>query len=266
MTPTMTDLTVLVNTSDGYADCWDPFFRLFSDYWRNCPYPIVLNTETRDYAFAGLDITATKIASGASRRLSWSECLGRCLGTMSTPYVLYLQEDYFLESPVRGEWIENFLGVLRAGRADVIRLMECDGSGPWHPTADETLWAVDQKARYRIALQAGLWRKTTLQGSLRQHESAWQLEGFGSERARRRRGEIVLAAARDRFHGPGLEVFPYQPTGVIAGKWERSIVEPLFAAHAIEVDFSRRGFYDSTERLVKPPLRKRLADRVRSLL
>lgn len=259
------DLTVLVNTSDGFSDCWTPFFDLMARYWPDCPYPIQLNTETLGYSHPHFAIVATMVAAASTRRRTWSECLADCLARIDTPYVLYLQEDFFLEAPVRADWIEIFMATMRAGRADVIRLMECDGSGPWTPTEDPALWMVDQNARYRIALQAALWRKSTLQKSLRAHESGWQLEGFGSTRARRRLDEKVLCAARDRFHGPGREIFPYVPTGVVNGKWERAVVEPLFARHGFNVDFSRRGFFDATATGRKGPLLKRVTDRCRSL-
>ena len=266
MTSAERDLTVIVNTSDGFSDCWAPFFDLMSVYWPDCPYRIHLNTETIDYAHPAFDIVATRVGEGAPRRLTWSECLAACLGQVATPYVLYLQEDYFLEAPVRADLIETFLGAMRDGRADVIRLMECDGSGPWHATDDPLLWEVDQYARYRIALQAALWRKSTLQAALRAHETAWQLEGFGSARARRNRRDKVMCAARDRFHGEGREIFPYQPTGVVNGKWERTIVEPLFAKHGFHIDFERRGFFDPSVKGKRAPLLKRLSDRSRSWL
>ena len=56
----MNDVTVLVNTSDGFADCWQPFFKLFSTFWPDCPYPIVLNTETLDYSFEGVELRTVK--------------------------------------------------------------------------------------------------------------------------------------------------------------------------------------------------------------
>ncbi|MFM9834618.1 MAG: hypothetical protein ACKVOA_00770, partial [Methylophilaceae bacterium] len=73
------DLTIFVNTSDSFEDCWHPFFSLFARYWPNCPYPIVLNTETKDYSFKGLNIVCAKVAIGENRRLTWSECLERAL-------------------------------------------------------------------------------------------------------------------------------------------------------------------------------------------
>lgn len=262
----MQDLTILVNTSDNFEDCWIPFFTLFQRFWPDCPHPIVLNTETRDFAFAGLDIRCAKVAAGSDRKLTWSECLARCLDGIATPYILYLQEDYFLEAPVNAETIELFVAEMRAGHADVIRIMECGGAGPWHPTANPLLWQVDRKAQYRISLQAGLWRKTTLREQIREHESPWQLEVFGSARARRR-NDKVLCVNRDLFSETGKEILPYRPTGVISGRWERDIVEPLFARHGLEVDFSHRGFYDrATQPRTKRPMLNRLHDRLRSLL
>jgi hypothetical protein len=259
----MNALTVLVNTSDGFEDCWSPFFALFARYWPDCPYPVVLNTETKSARFGGLDLRCAQVALGATRRLSWSECLARCLDGITTPFVLYLQEDYFLEAPVQQQHLETFLDELLNDRADVIRLMECDGSGPWHPTGNPLLWAVDQRATYRIALQAALWRKSTLRAHLRAHESPWQLEVFGSARARRVR-DRVLCVNRDRFHGEGREIIPYRPTGIVKGQWERAIVEPLFAQHEIAVDFSQRGFYRPGAIGQRAPLTKRLSDRLRS--
>lgn len=263
----MEDLTILVNTSDSFEDCWEPFFTLFARYWPDCKYPVVLNTETKDFSYTGFDITSSRVARGETRRLTWSQCLARCLDQIETPYVFYLQEDYFLEAPVKTDILESLLSEMRSGKADVIRVMECGGSGPWHPTENPLLWEVDRRAKYRIALQAALWRRSTLRSHVRKHESPWQLEYFGSARARRRSDEKVLCVNRDLFHGAGKEVFPYTPTGVVSGKWERHVVEPLFASHNIDIDFSIRGFRDlNAAPRPKRPLLSRFADRIRSII
>ena len=86
-------LTVFVNTSDNFEDCWDPFFKLFCLYWPNCPYKIVLNTEKKDYKFEGLNITCSKVSSGEQGRLGWSECLERSIDQIAILYIFYIQED-----------------------------------------------------------------------------------------------------------------------------------------------------------------------------
>jgi hypothetical protein len=260
------DVTLLVNTSDGFEDCWDPFFALLQEHWPGCDWPIVLNTETLHYERPGLNIRCARTAADSARRPSWSECLMRCLEGVDTPFVLYLQEDYFLEAPVRVDALSGLVDLMRDGHADVIRVMECGGAGPWHPSGHPWLWEVDQQSPARISLQAGLWRREVLQRQLRRHESPWQLEVFGTGRARRRRGERVMCVNRDLFHGPGREILPYTPTGIVKGRWERHIVTELFARHGITMDFSRRGFTDENfTPAPRAPLLKRLADRVRSL-
>lgn len=261
------DLTILVNTSDNFEDCWEPFFKLFKKYWPDCPYPIVLNTEHKDYHYPGLNIRAAKVAEGQSTRLSWSACLAKCLEHIETPYIFYLQEDYFLERPVDEKHFEALMQFMRAGQADVIRVMECGGAGPWKPSQlSPLLWEVDQKAKYRISLQAALWKTSTLSSHVRLHESPWQLEGFGSARARRKK-ERVFCVNRDMFSHPEKEIFPYTPTGVVAGRWEKHVVEPLFAREGINMDFSKRGFYiNGLHPRKKAHIFKRITDRIRSLI
>lgn len=259
----MSDLTILVNTSDNFEDCWKPFFTLFQAYWPDCPYPIVLNTEHKDFSWPGLNVRAAKAATGSSRRLTWSECLANCLEGIDTPYVLYLQEDYFLEGTVKAEPIERLLGHMRNGEADVIRILECGGSGPWHPTQNEDLWAIDRQSKYLINMQAALWRKSVLRTSLRMHESPWQLEILGTRRARRRK-EKICCVNRDLYSGRGKEIIPYTATGVVAGRWARDIVVPLFDRHGIEVDYAKRGFYDPKVIRKKAPIWRRALDHLRS--
>ena len=109
------DLTIFVNTSDNFDDCWEPFFKLFSLYWPNCPYPIVLNTEKKDYNYQSLNITCSRVSAGESGNIGWSECLVRALDKIQTPYILYLQEDYFLEGPVRADVIVSLISDMRDG-------------------------------------------------------------------------------------------------------------------------------------------------------
>ena len=260
----MSDLTLLVNTSDNFEDCWAPFFTLFAKFWPDCPYEIVLNTEHKDFAWPGLNVRAARVAEGETRRLTWSECLARCLDGIDTPYILYFQEDYFLEAPVKVEQLEHMLDYLRRGEANVVRLLECEGSGPWHPQTNGDLWEIDRHSKYLIGLQAGLWNKVALRGNLRPHESPWQLEIFGSRRARRQLSG-VYCVNRERFSGPGKEILPYTATGVIGGKWARDIVVPLFERHGIAMDFDRRGFYErGAQPRKKAPIWRRVFDRLRS--
>lgn len=257
------ELTIFVNTSDNFEDCWDAFFKLFATFWPDCPFPIVLNTESKDYAYPGLNIHCTKVAQGEKRRLGWSECLMRALDGIHTPYILYLQEDYFLEDSVRQDVISKLLGEIKSGNIAAIRLSGTDGIGPFYPAGSPLVFEVDKKAKWRLSLQAALWNKAILRSLVRKHESPWQLESYGSFRTRGLREKICcVAESNDKFDNG---IFPYRPTGVVAGRWVREIVEPLFHKHHISVDYTKRGFHSNIKRTKKRKfILARVWDRIRS--
>ncbi len=234
---------MLVNSSDGFEDCWVPFFTLLERYWKGLDAPILLNTENQSRTFDKLSVRCARAQSKYDRRLTWSECLAEALRQVETELVLYLQEDYFIEQPVDAELIQSLADLMRS-RPDIkhIGLTHFGSHPPFEPFRhDSRLWTISPKARYRVSTQAGLWRKDALQSILLPWENGWMFEIFGSIRAARG-ADLYLTVRRDTARPP----IYYQHTGIVKGRWSR-FVEPLFEREGIEVDFSRRGFWmDST--------------------
>ena len=243
-------LSILVNSSDHFDDCWEPFFQLFSIYWPTCDLPIFLNTETKDWAYPGLQIKCSQVQlrSAASGRLTWSECLLAGLDQLNTPLVLYLQEDYFIERAVNSELIYELSQVMMANsEIRHIGLTHFGSQGPFESTGDLRLWKISQYSRYRVSTQAGLWRVASLKSYLRPHENGWMFEIFGTRRAQRR-SECFLTLNRDAS-GPAPEpAIQYMHTGVLKGKWNPGI-PALFARHRISIDYGKRGMYRPRSRL-----------------
>jgi len=244
------DYTLFVNSTDSFADTWDPFFGLLAEYWPQSK-TVVLNTETASYCNEKVPIAATRVARSGEGRIPWGECMLRALDAIPTELFLYMQDDYFLCGTVNQGVIDEAVRVVESRGLDCLRLMECGGAGPWEPTDHDWFWRVDRHAKYRIALQAGLWTKTGMRKYLRAHESPWQMEIWGSKRAARTPGEI-WCVNRLLFEEELNPVIPYVPTGIVKGRWKRDAVEELFEQHGFDVDFAARGWYDPTD----PALRK----------
>jgi hypothetical protein len=242
--------TILVNTCDAFADCWDPFFKLLNCYWPSCDAPIILNTEVSCFNWPGLSLTASRVALGSARRLPWSERLLGCLEKIDPELVLYVQEDYFLKGQVAVGLIEEFATLMRTENIATVQLTPFGSNGRFRPAAHPLLWVVGERAPYRIALQAALWKKERLQFYLREHENPWQFEIFGTLRSWRT-ADSFYALNRDIFGCGVREVFPYVKTGIIKGQWYAPAVVELFRAHKIDVDFSRRGFFRERSRLLE---------------
>jgi hypothetical protein len=252
-------LSILVNSCDEFEDCWLPFFILFSKNWNNCKLKIFLNTETKSFSYKNLGIITTKVSINSDRKLSWSECLKLALEKINTKYILYLQEDYFLEYPVKEMLIYKLLKIMEDRDIDLLLLTKSDAL-----ESKDFIYEVKRKAKFRVSIQPGIWKTSYLKSSLRNHEDAWQFESYASRRSHKSQDKIFTV--NKNFFGLRKMVYPYKKTGITAGKWMEKIVVPLFKENKIDINFSIRGFYKPTDRNKKRKLLiNRIWDRIRSL-
>lgn len=254
---------ILVNTCDKFEDCWDPFFKLWSTYWPDCKGRLYLNTEYKDYSYPGLDITAVKGCEGRvpkGTRATWSQCLKWALEQMDEDIVLYMQEDYFLHSPVKNDLVEYYANLMRSNpEIRCIHLtdqsVESDGES-WYMNLD----VVQLDQRCRVSCQAALWYKEELLALLREQEDAWEFEEFGSMRSAVL-AHLYLCVSPNYVKKDVFEIIPYIFTGIVQGRWYEPTVE-LFAKHGIEMDWNRRGFLADAP---KKPFMDRVRYRLRKI-
>lgn len=257
--------SILVNSSDGFEDCWEPFFKLFQIYWPDNTAPIFLNTERKIWEYGDLNIICTQVEKKANieRRLTWSECLISALDLLETPLVLYLQEDYFLERRIDSALINQMADLMLTDlKIGHIGLTHFGSAGPFRQSSDSRLWEIAKNSRYRISTQAGLWRVDVLRSYLRAEENGWMFEIFGTRRAKNR-NDYFLTLNRDIYNPQVSPVIQYTHTGIIKGQWHEGMPD-LFHAHGINLDFDRRGFHkrkpwllskiDIGRKLIKNPI------------
>lgn len=237
------NFTIFVNSSDGFEDCWFPFFTLLKKQWPNCNIPILLNTEFKDFQYEGLNIICTKVHEGIlERKLTWSECLIRGLSKVNTPFILYMQEDYFLEQRVQYEIISSFLYKMDLNKdIKYIGLTDIGNYGPFKDFIEDSRLVIVGNNKYRISTQAALWDVCTLKSYVVPEENGWMFEIFGSIRAKKR-NDLFLTSNRKYFSRDNNAILYYVHTGVIKGKWHPS-VKQLFSENELDLDYSLRGFY-----------------------
>jgi hypothetical protein len=206
-----------------------------------------VNTERRRCERPDVDVRSTCVwPEGEAVPPTWSECLVRGLGRVSEPYVLYLQEDYFLRRPVREDVVAAALSVLRdEPRVGVVYLNNYGLDFRRVAARVDEFVEVLPPARYVLSAQAAIWRKDFLLSLARPWENAWMFEKFGSLRVRRG-GPAVLSIRPETMQDE--PPFDYVRTGIVKGRWNVECV-PLFAAQGIDVSFDRRGFYRDAGRL-----------------
>ncbi|RYG74982.1 hypothetical protein EON80_02180 [bacterium] len=200
-------LTVLVSSFDGFDACWPPFSHGMKRYWPGSP-PIRLLTNFKHYE----DGQVKALPVGADQ--GWSDNIRTALQSVETPFVLYIQEDYWLQSPVDSAKLGRFVDLMEEHGGNYLRLIPCpppDADSGFEPE----IGLIAAEAEYRTSLQAAIWRVETLRELLVAGESAWDFELVGTPRSRNLEG----------FWSVKTDAIDYLNSAIVKGRW----IRPAFA-------------------------------------
>lgn len=242
----MKKCTMLVNSCDAYSDTWYPLFKILNEEWQDRPYDIILNTESKKFDYGNMNIrTLSLFKEGEKDR--WGKRLIETLKRIDTPYVLMYLDDFFVKSPVNQSFLDKCIENLDKNEdVAVFSLMPTRGEN----IADNRFEGFErrpQDGEYRLNCQAAIWRKDILIKLIRPHENPWQWEILGNPRSR-----FVKEGFYSLIDGypPPFDYDLKGWTGLVRGKWVRTVVEPIFAKHGIEIDLEKRGVCDDPLSLI----------------
>ena len=238
-------ITIVVNSCDYYKDAWDPFFRLLKIQWPKCSnYRIILNTESQVYNCDFLNVET--ICGGQG--IPWAKRLKNVLSRITSEYVLYFLEDFFLMSPVSNESISQAFELMESDKLIGYIGLKYNKSHEFKDKSKEDftkpfLNKDDLVKVNRINSMTALWRKSWLESLIRVHETPWEFEKYGSIRSARTQEKVLII--NNKICPP---VFDYQVDfvygyGISGKKWLPKNKE-LFKKYGIIVDFNNLGFID----------------------
>lgn len=231
--------SILVTSCDKYEDAWKPFFELFHIMWPECPYPMYLNTETKEYSSDSVPVTALHPGSLTDKKgkdITWSKRLKEAVEQIDSEYILFFLEDFFFMSPVRGDVVDECIAWMeRDDKLGVVDFFhepyEAEGAvGEFSP--------VQRSYEYCVNAMSALWRKSFLLDIIREDENPWDFEFNGTYRWRRT-GMKIYTHRREYqsvFDYPNVPKYGY---GIFQGKWLWNN-KALFEKYGIEADFSKR--------------------------
>jgi|GEM_PF-592033 len=218
---------IVVSSCDKYSDLWNPFFTLFFRYWPDCPFPVYLVSNTKIFD----DHRVKTVPVGDDK--GWASNIKTIISSLGEEYILYMQEDYFLQSFVDTEKIKDLLEYMSVESVGSIRLI--GSPEPKHKHSNPFgLCEVKKKEQYRVSLQGSLWNKNILLCLLKDGESGWDMEREGSIRSNDLK-EVFLSTQRKR---PILDYYYY--TAIKKGMWMPGALR-LLRRENIKVDVSKRG-------------------------
>lgn len=226
------DVSVIVSSCDSFAACWSPLMHGFERYWPDGPSPIRLIVNRLLFEHPRTSVFATGADHG------WACNLRMALAATEQPFILYMQEDYWIDRAVDTALIDSYVNHFRDGRLDYLRLVPVP-PGTEACEFDDRIRLLAPQARYRTSLQAALWRKTVLIELLRDDESPWNFELVGNERSRAY-GHRFGSVRGKSLETTGAGNLSYVCTAINKGRWSTDAVR-YAAREGLQVDFGTRG-------------------------
>lgn len=222
------DFSILICSCDKYEDVWSLFFSFFNKHWGDCPYPLYLMTNEKEYSGSGV----TTVFTG--KESDWSSAFLKAVEQVGTKYILILMEDYFLLEKPNCDFIDQAVEYMRENGLSYLRLFP-------RPRPDNITSAIEgveigeiaRHSEYRVSLQAAIWDIDYLKRLIRPGESAWELEIKGTERSNEM-PDMLYSLVKEED-----TPVPYLCTAVVKGYWVKEAVE-LCRKNKVKIDLNKR--------------------------
>lgn len=198
-------VAVVVSSCDAFFDSWRPFAFFFRKYWGDCPFPVYLI------------VNELRIHSGFLRAITvgedrgWAANMQMALQQIQEPHVVYFQEDYFLNAPVRRDQLAADFAYALEREADSFCFRARSDLEAEFQQINERFGIVPLDSDGRTRCQVTLWKRDALLSVLRGDENAWEMESRGSERTR----EMLVLSYSTR-ENPAI---PYLMSAIVRGLW-----------------------------------------------
>lgn len=243
---------IIINTCDAYEDVWQLFFSAFKEYWPECAYKIVINTESKPFYLDHVNVTA-HASSLVGKPDKWGLRLKETLIACDSKYVTMLYDDFILEGKVNVKLIERCTHWLDCNQDTTVFYFT---HNPANVNIDDHRYehfdAIPQRGDYKLNSAPAVWRCDKLLNYIEDDDTPWAWEYFGSYRAYKN---------KEKFYSIKKEyenIYPYNygmGGAIYRGKWVGKIVIPLIEKYNLKIDVSQRGLADGVQQNNKRSLK-----------
>jgi len=180
------DITLLVGTCDKYSFLWKNFCILFDKYWdKSIQINKYFISETVGYNAYGFKT----ILPG---KIPYSDCLKYTISYFYTKYILWMQDDYFLQKTIDKSAFQYYMSIINNG---VDRFGIHEDSQFYHKIhLINNIYRIQQNSLYTVSMQASIWSKEFFKSCLIEigSENPWEFEINGSQRLNSSRIHNIL--------------------------------------------------------------------------
>ena len=160
------DIAFLVVSCDKYSDLWAPFFTLLDKYWKGIDYKIYLLSNYKEFKWPKINLI--KIGDD----VSYSDNLLKCIDLIKEDWILLWLEDLFLSRDVNQHKLDRIFEEFTKKNSGYLKIAP---DMPLSYTNSE-IGNLPKGIKYRSAIGATLYHKSTLRKLLIPRSSAWDID------------------------------------------------------------------------------------------
>ncbi|MDO5561326.1 MAG: hypothetical protein Q4G02_00940 [bacterium] len=214
------DLSILILSCDKYSDLWPYFAFFFDKYWLDCPCPIYLFSNEKDFKHQNIKNIKT------GKFIDWSTNLLKGLEQVKTKNVLILLEDELLDKTINNKEFQKTYVNLKNNCFNHCQI-KSNVDYPRDSIIKNNLGIINKGMPYSANV-IGFWNKDFLEKTLIAGESPWNFEIMGSYRVSYSDGIYFLP---DSFY--------HAINGVGKGEWFSEAVT-FCEKHGLIIDETKR--------------------------
>jgi hypothetical protein len=167
----VSSVALMITSCDAYKDCWKPMFFSLDKYWPDCEYPRYLVTNFDDDSSI-MNVNFVKV--GDDKR-SWCTLARRGLDVIGTDYVIFFQEDYWLNNPVNNAAIKQHIRYMEENGVDYLKI--CSDVLRDNYRIGESIYCENPlNIRYSFNTAMAIWRVAVIKELLIDGWSGWEFE------------------------------------------------------------------------------------------
>lgn len=166
----MAKVAIMITSCDAYQDCWEPIIYSLDKYWPDCEYPRYIVTNYKD-----AKLPNTTIVKVGDDHRSWCNLARMGMDAIPEEYVIYFQDDYWLNQRVNNEAIKRHVKYFEEKQLDFLKIY--DDMPRDNYRIDNSDYCENRpNIRYSINTAIAIWRKSTISKLMVQDWSGWEFE------------------------------------------------------------------------------------------
>lgn len=172
------DCTMLVLSCDANLDVLKIFLDQFESNKNDFDFPTFVCLEKESIEYDGFEVLL-------SSEKSWSKRIQQYIKQVDTKYIMIILDDFIVEKKIQVEDIHMYLNMMKENK-NIARITLSDlKDNNAIQSSFVNLKKQNSKANYLLNLQVSIWDKDIFNSLLNDKETPWQVELYGSIRARK---------------------------------------------------------------------------------